>query len=156
MKKSYKIVSLGRNCFPKTILTNYGLKPTKAQGELTMPFDLCITRTASLPRILNNDFSDYFDDLYFDKKISLWVNKKYHIRYNHDIDCDASQKDKLVERFSKRIENFKQTLCSDNFIYFVLSSHKKIKQFDINNLYKILSTIQNEQTGGGKKTFRRI
>ena len=78
-------------------------------------------------------------------------NKKYNIYYNHDKDCDASQKDKLVERFSKRIENFKQALCSDKFIYFVLDSDFEIKQKDIDNLYNKLCEIRDKTTGGVRR-----
>ena len=37
---AYKIVSLGCNCFPRTIPTLWGLKPRKKQGEKGCPFDL--------------------------------------------------------------------------------------------------------------------
>ena len=40
IEKKYEIVSLGVNCLPRTILTRHGIKPRKADGELSCPFDL--------------------------------------------------------------------------------------------------------------------
>ena len=65
-KKTYEIVSLGTNCLPRTILTRAGIKPTKAEGELSTPFDLVAHKLSNIVHYLQTDFSDYFDDIYFD------------------------------------------------------------------------------------------
>lgn len=48
MDKKYEIISLGQNCLPRTILTRWNIKPSKAQGELSCPFNLV---KHELPRI---------------------------------------------------------------------------------------------------------
>ena len=38
-------ISLGQNCFVRTILTRYGIKAKRKQGELSCPFDLFFLKT---------------------------------------------------------------------------------------------------------------
>lgn len=56
---SYHIVSLGCDCFCRTIPTLWGLKPRKNQGELGYPFDLS---NNALPGILKN-FAKIFQNI---------------------------------------------------------------------------------------------
>ena len=110
-----KFISLGTNCFPRVKLKQYGIKPSKAQGELSCPFDLCVTPIEAVKKILENDFSDYFDDLQFDEEKKCWKNTKYNILYIHD---DLTKKD-FIERYKQRIENFRQITSSKKNILFV-------------------------------------
>ncbi len=96
-----KYITLGVNCFPRTKLTKFGIKAKKADGELSYPFDLCAIQLESVAQILKNDFSDYFDDLYFDCSLNIWINKKYSIKYYHDKDIDI---DKFINVISKELK----------------------------------------------------
>ena len=64
-EKKYEIVSLGCNCMPRTVLTRLGIKPRKAQGELSCPFDLVKHNSQRIIYYLETDFKDYLDDLHF-------------------------------------------------------------------------------------------
>ena len=146
--KRYMIVSLGNDSLPEMICTKEGLKKTKMQCEISMPFDFCVTPTNALIDILNNNFSDYFKGLTFDVEQNIWFNKKYGIRYDHDDDYSALDKDKLIDRLKWRIENFQSIMKSDNFIYFVLNNPDNIEQ--LQTLYKILVRMR------GRKPFKLI
>ena len=142
--QEYKIVSLGNNCFPRRILTESGIKPSKEEGECYLPFDLAVNPIESVIQLLNNNFNDYFDDLYFDENIYLLKNSKYNIVYNHDKDCGYDDKQKLVTRYKNRINNFRNLIAKDtNFLYFVISSIDTINQRLIDKLYKTLEIICN-------------
>lgn len=140
----YRIVSLGFNCFVRRILTDNGIKPAKALGELTGPFDLCVTPVASVVEILKNDFKDYFDDLIFDEYCGTWKNSKYHLFYNHDKDLRGSDKDKFIERYTKRIENLKSFLKDNKHIYFCLALDPQASSEEINEIYHLILQKRNE------------
>ena len=129
MKKTYEIVSLGVNCMPRTVLTRNGVKPSKLEGELSCPFDLVAHKLPNIIHYLKTDFDDYFDDLYFDirkrnfldfRKKGFWKKKDGTV-FNHDKDCGINDRDKLIKRFERRIENFYQLLNSNTPILFVLN-----------------------------------
>lgn len=141
-KPSYHIVSLGDDCLVRRYLTRAGLKPTKKQGELSCPFDLAVTPTKSLIKILKNDFSDYFNHLCFSKEDNVWINKKYSILYNHDKDCTYKDKEKLINRFNLRINNFRRLMSTSPFIFFVCKSSSKF--LDICKLYIQLKKIRKD------------
>ncbi len=148
----YKIVTLGSSCFLKKILTEYGLKPSKADNEVSVPFDFCITPIKSLIEILNNNFIDYFKNLEYNLNTYNWFNSKYKIIYNYDTDCTDEQKEKFTERYKKRIENFRNLISSsEKFIYFVFAGNTKLAQADANLLYASLTKITCN--GGGEDTI---
>ena len=135
----YKIVSLGCDCAVRRYLTLGGLKKTKRDGELSMPFDLCYIPMKSLKKILSNNFSDYFNNLYYKDwgKSNFWKNGKYNIRYNHDKDCGKQDYEKFIKRFIARIVNFELTLKHAPFIFFVIKSSQSYKeQKDLFNILK--------------------
>lgn len=115
-------ISLGENCFNRTVLTRHHLKCRREQGELSYPFDLCVCSVNAALQVIQNDFADYFDDLYWNKRDHIWCNKKYGIRYNHDEDCAETDKDKLVSRYSKRIDNFRKMLSDKQPHAFIFST----------------------------------
>ena len=151
-----KFISLGNNCLPRRKLTEYGIKPLKKQGELSCPFDLCVTPIESVKQILENDFSDYFDNLQFDEEKKCWKNTKYNITFLHD---NLSKED-FVKRYKQRIKNFRQITANRKNIVFVQflfheENDESIKQdiVKINNslnhycrhkyTYKIINLIPN-------------
>ena len=143
VEKKFEIVSLGVNCLPRTLLTRKNLKPRKAQGELSCPFDLVSHKVERITYYIENDFVNYFDDLSFRvrskgwwdfRKKGLW-EKSDNTQFFHDKDCKINDKEKLVNRVSKRMDNFRKILQNDKPIIFVqiLSDSE-----DIENLYRVL------------------
>ena len=150
-EKRYEIVSLGPNCLPRTILTRGGIKPSKAEGELTGPFDLVLNKLPNIVHYLQTDFSDYFDDLYFQirkrnfldfRKKGFWKKKDGTV-FNHDKDCKINDKEKLVERFKNRIANFYKITSGNLPILFVLNLQNNPEC--VQDLYLALKKICNNQ-----------
>ena len=98
--KPYEIVSLGVNCLPRTILTRWGIKPKKADGELSCPFDLVAHSPETILKCLQTNFEGYFDDLFFKLRKrnildfrgkGLWQKKDGTVFF-HDKDCKKTIK----------------------------------------------------------------
>ena len=144
-----KFISLGTRCFPRMFLTIHTcFKARKKYGELSCPFDLCITPLKSLEKILENDFADYFDDLIYDHESNwaFWRNKKYNIFYNHD--NDIKTKDEFKKRYGIRIQNFKNIIKNNKKTYFMLSDFEKIDLGKLNNIYNSLVKYKLISGGG--------
>jgi|GEM_PF-6259126 len=127
----YQIVSLGTNCLPCTVPTRWGLKPTRAMGEVRMPFDLAVHPIATVRDLFANDFTNYTGEL--DAEVDYFVNKKYDIVFNHDRLPRAHSKtagsfdvDCILNDFSKtlraRAENIKLALQNGNCIGLIVIS----------------------------------
>lgn len=147
----YEIVSLGQNCLPRLYCTRNGLKKTKKMGELSMPFDLAQHSLLSVIHFVKTDFQDFFDWITYMEtiEISCWVNEKYKNKYNHDSDCNKQERNKFITRFEKRIDNFRNVMKTDKFIFFVLASYSNNSE-DVNNLYSVLKEVR------GAKPFKLL
>ncbi|MBE7703814.1 MAG: hypothetical protein E7Z89_07185 [Cyanobacteria bacterium SIG28] len=144
MDKKIEIVSLGPNCLPRTVLTRGGIKPSKAEGELSCPFDLVAHKLPNIIHYLETDFSDYFEDFYFDvrkrnfldfRKKGFWKKKDGTV-FNHDKDCKINDKDKLIQRFKNRIANFYNITSGNLPVLFILNLQTNPEC--VPNLYEIL------------------
>ncbi len=133
-----KIVSLGYDCFVRTILTDWGLKPRKSEGESSYPFDLAVHPSESLLYVIENDFGGYFDGLTYDETNKVWINSSLRLLYNHDKDCKQNEQNKLVKRFEERIKNFRNILQYDGRIFFVAHVKNKNDCLNVYEAYKIL------------------
>lgn len=136
-KSLNKYVSLGLSCFARMKLTKHGLKQTNEFGELSCPFDLCVTPLKSMAEILDNDFSDYFGHFEINPQTNHWENKKYWITYNHD---DNLSLDKLITRYKKRIENFRNIAKTTQGLKFITMINDLNPNDDthINSIHKSL------------------
>lgn len=134
--------SLGINCFTRTTLTKWKLKPTKKEGELSLPFDLCVCPINSVFNILNNNFVDYFDNIYFDTKLNLFKNSKYKIIYNHD--TDIHEVSKLKERYTRRINNFYKIYNNRQKKIFIISTIND--STDLNIVKKIYNKVSSNNS----------
>lgn len=110
---AYKIVSLGCNCFPRTIPTLWGLKPRKKQGEKGCPFDLSDNPLPNIAKYLQNDFDGYFDTLAYHPQLRSWWIAKDEIVYCHEDDCNENSRNTIISRFSERIDNLREILKQD-------------------------------------------
>lgn len=150
-EKTYEIVSLGVNCLPRTVLTRHGIKPSKAQGELSCPFDLVRHTLDRVIHYIETDFDDYLDDIYFQikkrnlldfRKKGLW-KKTDGTTFFHDKDCKYNDFEKITTRISNRIENFRKILSSELPILFVLNIQEYPEE--IERLYNILKSKCGEK-----------
>jgi hypothetical protein len=144
-EKTYEIVSLGMNCLPRYILTIGGLKPRKAEGELTCPFDVCIHPIETIVSALENDFKGYYDDIYF-KRYKRWFldfrQKGYWEKpdgtvFVHDKDCKTI--DELKDKLKLREQNLNLIINSDMPVVFVLYVRFPESRVYVNKLYDILN-----------------
>lgn len=150
---SYRLVSLGCDCFSRSIPTWWGIKPRKNQGELGYPFDLSRHNLRSVVSALRNDFKTYFDHLVFDEKLDIWLSDHNNIVYCHEPDCHANDKDTIINRFSGRINNLRTVLHSDQKpAIFICRYSPDMAPTDINEtyelyneLYKILEDCRKER-----------
>ncbi|MBR6164076.1 hypothetical protein IKQ26_09365 [bacterium] len=134
----YQIISLGVNCYAKTFLTKRKFKKKKDAGELTLPFDFTFyTNAKYITEFIQNDFSDYFEELYFIEKSQYW-GKARKIFFSHETDFKENDKEKLVEMYSKRIKNFYSYLSSDKPVLFFQILTDKEEGEDLENLFCVL------------------
>ena len=69
----YTIISLGPNCYPRTVLTRKGLMKRKKQGQKSYPFDLAWYHSAKyVTEFLLNDFENFFTDLRYSYVSTSW------------------------------------------------------------------------------------
>lgn len=149
---AYRIVSLGSNCFPRTVATWWKRKPTKRQGEIGCPFDLSLQPLQLVEKYVATDFKDYFSTLSFNNEQGLWTIDK-DIKFCHDLDCQADDRQKIIDRFSQRIENLRYILKEETkpalFICFyspdlapqdITETHRLY-----NNLYQSIAKYRKER-----------
>lgn len=149
-KKNYYI-SLGTNCFSRRILTDYGIKPKKKQGELSCPFDLCITPLESIITLLEMDFNGFLDTLVYNddcKEWKMWINTQYDIKFAHDGDLSL---EKFKTRYSDRIKNFKYICEHSNFVKFIITLYNN--NFSYENLNRLYDSLYKFRKG---KDFKLI
>lgn len=146
----FTFVSLGWDCFSRTMPTWWNMKHTKAEGELSMPFDLAMHNIRSIIKILDNDFADFFDSIRFDAQTGNWYNDKYYSVYNHDQSCTTV--DEFTSRYINRINNFRNVVQNSNHVFFVYHdfADSDTEKRHIKKLSKILSRLR------GNKKFRLI
>lgn len=125
-----KLISLGRNCFTRTVLSRWGVKGKKADGEISFPFDCCSCSTEAVRQMIKNDFKNFFnfDDL---KDRKIFKNTLYNVEFNHDTDI-YPDKEALIERYKRRIDNFRNLWNKpDDKILFVLATIPDINNFEM-------------------------
>ena len=141
-RNSVNIIPLGQNCMPRAILTRYGLKKCRFFGELTYPFDLAVFETREITKLVKSDFESFFDNLTYDKERKIWRKLPDCIEFVHENRFKKNDKDKLIEKYSKRIDNFRKAVKSDKHIIFiqVLGDCS-----DIENLYFELEKLRENK-----------
>ncbi len=124
----YKVVSLGIDCLSRTIPTRWGLKPPKALGERTHPFDLAVHPYETLCAVLAEDFESYLDTAQLAMSPRHYVvHKRLKIQFNHEIgDMFAdNQYAHFIECYRRRIANFREDVNNHPvlFILHMTSNH---------------------------------
>ena len=112
-----KIIPLGQNCIPRTILTRWKIKPSKIMGEKTYPFDLAVFGMPEITKCLRTDFNEFFDNL--EHKEECWRKAPNCIYFTHDKRFKEKDKNKLINLYTKRIDNFREVINKAENILFV-------------------------------------
>ncbi len=144
-KQDYYIVSLGPNCFPKTVLTRWKLKKIRAHGELTLPFDLAWYHKASvITDNIANNFINFFDGLEYQDDIKKW-DIPAKINFSHESSFGINDKEAIIKMYSARIKNFNQIMNSEKPILFVQFLKDEKVGNDAKKLFKTISDIRKDK-----------
>lgn len=138
-------ISMGWNCAP-AITRKAIFHQSKEKGYKTCPFDLCVTPYKSLLNCLQTDFSDFFQ-LRIENGI---IMNAYNMWFNHEAPMELYSTDNFklfIERYSKRISNFKEYLNGNYEVCFIHSDpfHSSVELCNIikqkypNLIFKIIS-----------------
>jgi len=139
---------MGWNCYTASHARDLGIRGIKKEGYKTCPFDECLTNYAGIVQCIRDDFKDFFsekflclrkndrcnkfcidDTLVHNTKYKfvfnhespghakLWIDQKWSGGINHFVD---NKFEKFKERYSARIENFRNYLRSGSHITFLI------------------------------------
>lgn len=137
----YSIVSLGPNCYPRTVLTRKKLIKQKSCGRLTMPFDFAYYHNAKfVTEFLENDFVDFFKDLHYSDFCKSFDSGE-KINFSHEGYLKDTEKNKLVKIYENRIENFRNELKKDTPILFLQILKDEDVGEDCKNTYSTLKKL---------------
>jgi hypothetical protein len=108
--RGIKVISLGADCFPRTIATHWGLKPSARLGERSHPFDLAVYTLSAVAKFIESDFLDYLSlpNLMISETGVTVRDVKYGIHFNHEVG-EIFIKDnysQLITTYRRRIDNF--------------------------------------------------
>ena len=163
-------ISLGYNCDPRIYMKN-DLHITMADGYLTGPFDLCITKFDALYSCIETDFKFFFDDLKLipgsnadgDRSLcgpgGMNITNYYNIIFNHegsthshlfntgkndDLFYIQNNFEEFKKRYTARIENFKNYVNTFDKIIFLI---KQCPGDDVYDFSKLSSLLKEKYTG---------
>lgn len=118
-----EFVSLGEDCFSRTLATRWGLKKFAALGEKSAPFDLSVHRIAVATALIARDFADYLDpaDLVYNPQADHCAHRRLGVQFNHETGPEfaADNFAPLIARYQARIENLRAVMASDRPIALV-------------------------------------
>lgn len=137
----YNIISLGPNCYPKTILTRKGLLKRRNEGEVTLPFDLAWYHSAKyITEFLNNNFENFLTDLKYSEYSASWDNGE-KINFSHEAYIGPTEKHRLIQVYRKRIKNFRRKIKENKPLLFLqIFKDKQVKE-DCTNTYFALKDL---------------
>jgi hypothetical protein len=112
-----QFVSIGEDCFSRTVLTQWGVKPFAKLGEKSGPFDLSVHPVASTVTLFETDFAGYLDpeNLRFNEKNNYCSNQKFRIGFNHEISLTYAESNfqPLIEIYTRRLKHFRSIMASE-------------------------------------------
>lgn len=153
IKEERICISLGFNCMPAMHAVRNGLRKRKEEGYNTCVFDLMDSNYSGVVKCIKEDFAGFCDP----ENLTLirvngenWIyNKKYRFIFVHESDhaglpekegweCKTMFSDnnykKFIERYEKRINNFRNYLNSGKEIHFIMN----FPPYNIDELYETL------------------
>jgi len=101
-------VSLGEDCFPRTVLSHLGFKQIRSQGEPSLPFDLMALPASSVAHLLAHDFVGLTESKSLTYNGRHPVNHLLNIDFNHEqgeafADSEFAE---LRARYQRRTKSF--------------------------------------------------
>lgn len=157
-------ISLGDNCNPAMFGVKNNYRSTKQDGYNTCVFDLMVSNYTGVVKCILEDFNNFTDVNYLkfiendDVNKNIIINTYYHFCFNHETPGHAdlyltenwpegtnhfinNNYAHFIERYNKRINNFKKYLEDDaNFISFIIEfKHQENPQNDCKDLRDALS-----------------
>lgn len=136
--EKYHLISLGKNCFGRMFFTFWGLKPRKAEGEKTMPFDITIHPLKTVIQLLQTHFQTYFNDLVYSETYHYWTNPSLDIQFPHDFETDKSI---ILERYKNRIQALDDVLADQIPCLFFAYTDTEASADEINALNNLLAHL---------------
>lgn len=122
---NYHIVSLGSSCITRALAVATGIKPRRLYGEKSCPFDLYVSNLKRTIELIENDFSDFFNQIDIDA-------------FPHDEKFNFVH---FKKRYEKRIQNFLNIQKSNKKVYYIYSNYKVLPdENDITKLYNVLKS----------------
>lgn len=144
----YKIVCLGNNCFVRRSLNWFGIKPLKADGELTHPFDLSAFELDKIIECLEDDFLHFCNPRY----LKNGNNRIYGgIHPHEEEDYYENNSVKFRIRYLRRIANFYEDIYSKKHIFFVNINNQTGSELDENS--KKMIDVLSKKFNNVKYTF---
>ena len=135
LKNKCRLIPLGTFCYTRFVLTKLNLKPRKKDGELSFPFDLCVSSLESIAALLENGFKDFFDDIsLLDSTALSWINTKYNLQFIHD----HIDKETFITRYKKRINNLNKIIENAHYPIFISTVRYTANPEVANKIYSIL------------------
>jgi len=118
------VISLGLDCFSRTVTTRWGLKRSRRLGERSGPFDLSVHPPLVIEKLLLSGFAGYLDskNLSFSTENKFCVNTKWSVNFNHEVGPDYANDDfhKLRAVYASRIASFNQNLLDTKPLLLVI------------------------------------
>ena len=143
----YKIIPLGTYCLPRVITTVNKLKPSKLNGEKTLPFDLAFFKdmNKNIDLVINH-FDDIFDEqkegFSYDKENKYWINKKYNIIFNHEYNLNYAE---LKSLYEKRINNLYEYISDKSkHIFYLIAVFEPLSASKLEELYKYTKELRGD------------
>lgn len=141
----YTLISLGPNCYPKTVLTRTGLMKRKRQGQPTLPFDLAWYHSAKyITEFLNTNFDKFLVDLHYSEYSGSWDNGT-KINFSHEAYIGPTEKHRLIQVYRQRIKNFRKEMKNNKPILFMQVLKDSEVGEDCLNTYKALQMLCKER-----------
>ena len=115
--KDIHVISVGEDCFPRIICSQWGLRKFSKIGEQSVPFDLSTHPVLGTTALFKNNFEGYLDsaDLDYKQKTKFCTNTKYKVLFNHEIGKHYADNDYrlLKEIYTRRLATFNSVMASD-------------------------------------------
>ena len=147
-------ISLGWNCHPAVHGVNVGIRKRREEGYTTCVFDEMVSNYPGMIRCLEEDFEGFADPQHLELKNmgeTMIYNTKYNFWFNHESPGHANlyltqnwehginhfvinNYQYFIERYQRRIENFRNYLRSGNHICFILNRYNTHSIDDIPEL----------------------
>jgi len=145
-KSPYVFVSLGPNCYPRTVLTRVGLIKHKKEGQKTYPFDFAWFHKAKyVTEFLNNNFENFLSELKYSDFSSSWDNGE-KINFSHEAYIGPNEKNKLIKVYKRRINNFLNDIKQDKpFIFLQILKDRKVGEDCLNTYSALKNLLRNKK-----------